>query len=208
MKFVSKVVMSLAVVLPASLVQAEVLDQWTTVDASAAHVYQSNADGSINANFWQEGAGINKESRLSLIMRLPTGEYGAYGPIFTYERWAGVIPNEFISTDGVAKATINVDTCALQASYASANACGLIDLTVTKDPLSFGSVGGGAYAYNYNGFIYQYSGAWSSHNSTAIGYVNGVAIDTAANSAFGAARATIYKSTNSSVTILTGPATN
>lgn len=205
MNVVSKAIIAVVSVLSFSMAQAEVLDQWTTKDAANFHVYQNNSDGSILVNVSQEGAGLNQVTRLSLIMRLPTGGYYSNGtPEFKLERWMGVIPSEYVAINGVANASMTLNTCDVTAYFSTANACGEIDLTVTKDPLAFGDVGGGAYAYHYNGFVYQYAGAWSSHSSTAVGSVNGINIDTAANSAFGAARANIFKSTNSSVMIITG----
>ena len=206
MKFVSKTIVAFATILISTVSQATVLDHWTTQDAADVHVYQNNSDGSITVNVKQEGAGSAQETRLSIIMWLPTGGYTVYGtPEFKLARWSGIVPNQFVSINGVASAQITVNTCTLDASYTTDNACGPIDLTITKDPLAFGDVGAGAYAYNYNGFIYQYVGTWSRHNSTAVGSVNGIMIDTAANSAFGASRATINRSTKSSVTIVTGP---
>lgn len=160
---------------------------------------QNNSDGLVVADIYEEGAGINASKWLRVITNVRDAD-----GILRYERWQGVIPNNAMSINGVASASISVDTCTLTAGFSSANGCGVVELTVTKDPLAFGSTSAGAYAYNYGGLIMQYAGSWTTHNSTAVGSVNGINIDTALNSAFGASRAVIGKYTNVSVTVTTG----
>lgn len=196
-----KIIIAASIALFASTANAEILDQYSTQDASYANVRQNNADGYVVADIYEEAAGLQKRKWLRLI----TIARNADG-LLKYERWQGVIPNdEAMSINGVARATINVDTCLLTASFASSNGCGVVNLTVTKDPLAFGSTSAGAYAYNYGDFVMQYAGTWSTHNSTATGSVNGISIDTAANAAFGASRAVIGRYTNVSVTVYTAP---
>lgn len=189
----------LALTLIAPVAGAEVLETYSTQDASYASVRQNNADGYVNVSFYEEGAGPTSKKYLSLYVQ--TRDENGFWQL---TRWNGVVPAEAISINGVNNATINVDTCQVETTYNYANGCGVVSLTVTKDPQAFGSTSAGAYAYNWNGLIMQFAGSWTTHNSTATGSVYGINIDTAANNSFGSATARIGKYTNVSVTVTTG----
>lgn len=194
-----KFIAALSIALFAPVASAEVLETYSTQDASYATVTQNNSDGYVLVDFYEEGAGPTASTWLRVFSMTRNAD-----GFLTIERWRGVVPDAAMSINGVASASISVDTCSLTAAYSTANGCGVVDVTVTKDPQAFGSTTAGAYAYNFGGLIMQFAGTWSTHNSTAVGSVNGITIDTAANSAFGASRAVIGKYTNVSVTITTG----
>lgn len=195
-----KIIAAFAFVMFASVANAEVLETYSTQDASYASFTQNNADGYVSVTFYEEGAGPTQKHYVSIYIQ-NRDENGNW----SLKRWNGFLPADAVSINGVNSATINVDTCLIETAYNYANACGLVNVTVTKDPLAFGSTSAGAYAYNWGGLIMQYAGTWSYHNSTAAGSVYGINVDTAAtNAGYGYARANIGRYTNVSVTVTTG----
>jgi hypothetical protein len=153
-----------SLILTNSVVQAALLDQSTTASSEFEQVYQNGT----GMNLTVEGAGVNRVVNLSMYSY-------TYGVGSTY--WSGEIPPDAIIDKGVAGLTVNLDTCGLAArvSYGE-NACGLVDVTFSKEAYLWKT--NGVTRYSYGDILYQIIGGISTFSAAAQGTIRGVAIDT------------------------------
>lgn len=119
--------------------------------------------------------------------------YATYTPATGYSYWNGAIPASAVTTTGITEMNINIDTCTVVAN----TACGLIDLTITKDAADSPLINTGVSQYAVDRVLYQTAGSTTSYTADAVGFVNGIAVNTTT-------RAWMGRYSNVTVTVAAG----
>jgi hypothetical protein len=157
---IAMVTSSIAII---SAAKAATIDQSTTGSSEFASVYQN----STSINLTIEGAGVNRVVTLAVSNYTP-GVGSSY--------WKGIIPNDAVVANGIAKVSVNVaDTCDLEAiSTYGSDYCYSVDATFTKNDYLWKT--NGVTQYNWGDILYQVIGGVSTFSAAATGAVNDVDI--------------------------------
>lgn len=162
--------------------KADLLYQYTSGSGTGAMVSQFTAGTSVYLNIGHEDLSGNTH----LI-------YSTYTPESGYYYWNGMVPASAVETTGISSMRINIDTCTVQANAA----CGLVDVSFTKDPASTPLINTGVSQMMYGGVLYQTAGSYTTYNADAIGSIRGIAF-TSTN------RAWLSRYSNVTVTVTSG----
>ncbi|MDH5178146.1 MAG: hypothetical protein OEZ39_01910 [Gammaproteobacteria bacterium] len=176
-----KLTAALAVALFSSNVSADLLYQFTTGSAQFGLISSFDAGNSVYLQIGTEQTG-----KTHLI-------YATYTPTDGLKYWNGVIPAEAVTTTGLTEMNINIDTCTVSPTAA----CGLVNLTITKDAASTPLINTGVSQSSFDRVLYQTAGSTTSYTADANGSVNGVAVNTTS-------RAWIGRYSNVTVTVAAG----
>lgn len=171
-----------ATLIGSTTANADLLYQYNSGNGTSAMISTFDAGNSVYLNIGHEGV----SGKTHLI-------YSTYTPSSGYLYWNGIIPASAIETTGVNSMSINVDTCAVQATYA----CGVVDVTVIRDAASVPLLNSGLSQMMYGGILYQTAGSFTTYTADASGTVNGLSFSTTN-------RAWIGRYNNIAVTVSSG----
>lgn len=168
--------------LGSSVARADLMYQYTTGSAESAMISSYEAGNSVYLNVGHEGV----SGKTHLV-------YATYTPDTGYHYWNGMIPTSAITTTGITEMSISIDTCTIMAN----SACGIVDVTVSKDVATTPLINTGVSQSMYGGVLYQTAGSYTTYTADAAGFVNGIAVNTTT-------RAWIGRYNNVSVTVSSG----